>query len=63
MNDNPFKKLQHKESLSPELKEKLIAKIKIVQFLMDIGELFSTKVSESIKDLFITEKENPSQKK
>jgi len=63
MKDNPFKKLQHTEQLPPELKEKVMNKIKIAQILMDIGELFSSKISQSAKDLFLTQKENTDKKK
>lgn len=54
--NNPFKKIESNEQVPEALKNKVITNVKAVQLLMDVAELFSVKISESIGDLLLTDK-------
>ncbi|MEA3451279.1 MAG: hypothetical protein U9Q83_05180 [Bacteroidota bacterium] len=54
--NNPFKNIESHEKVPETLKKKVLTTVNAVQLLMDIAELFSIKITETIGDLLLTEK-------
>lgn len=51
--ENPFKKIQHKETLPEVIKEKVLKDVSRIQLALDLADLFVVKYPDTIGDLLM----------
>lgn len=56
MSKNPFKEIETDKEAPAELKKSVFKELNSIQLIMDIGDLFFSKVPSVVKEVFKTKK-------
>lgn len=57
--ENPFEKLEEKHKAPPRLKERVMTSVELSKLLMEVTELFTSKMGSAALNLFRTDDKNP----
>lgn len=51
-NQNPFKELENSTEIPPELRTKVMASVDFSRLLINLSDLFTVKIAETVRELF-----------